>query len=877
MRELRAWLRRLAATMAFVNRHERDMDAELASHLQMHIDDNIRAGMSPEEARRDALIRLGGLEQVKELYRSRRRVPFLQHIAQDLQFSVRVLRKSPTFFAAAIITLALGIGVNAAIFSVVNAVLLRPLPFPRGDRLMLLWATNTKSGDREDVASYPDFETWKAQSSSFDAMGAFTSRGVTLSGGARPELVPSIQVTPGFFEMLDVQVAAGRSFVAGDDVPGGPPVALLSDSGWKEFFGGRPDVVGRTISANEQLRTIVGILPPGFRFSPLEQEQIYLPIAREGNRNHGYLRVVGRLKAGVDPGSAQAEMSLLANRIAVQYPKSNANVGVNVVPLLDALVGHELRLGLLVFLGVVALVLLIACTNVANLMLARNASRERELSLRLALGAGRWRVFQQLLTESLVLALTGGMLGLLLAYFSTQLLVALLSGGIEIPRVQQTRIDGWVLLFTLAVSSLTGIIFGVVPATCGSPVDLSASLREAPRAVSEGIRGRRARAVLIIAETALALVLLAGAGLLLKTLATWRGTSPGFSSQNILTVDVWLPPRRFAVQQTRTVFFQQAHSRLKTIPGVSAAAFVADLPLNGGSDSLGFRVIGRPSEKPSNALFNVVSADYFTTMGIPIRAGRDFTRDETASSPGVVVINESARRRFWPDADPIGQQITVDGDTPLTVVGVVGDVRQSSLGSIPRPEIFLNALQPGPDWPWSTLVVRATTDPNSIAGAVKDVVSSVDAAVPVIRVRPLDDVLASTLARPRAFSTLLALFAFLAVLLAAVGLYGVVSYSVSQRKHELGIRLALGATRADVVRLVLKQGTVYAALGALLGVGGAVAFMQVLTTVMPGAPPRDLALVAEVSLALLLVALMATYLPARRGSRLDPVVALRSE
>ena len=876
MRQLRGWLRRLAATMA-PNRHESDMDAELASHLQMHIDDNIRAGMSPADARRDALIRLGGLEQMKELYRSRRSVPFLQHLAQDLRFSVRVLRKSSTFSAAAIVTLGLGIGVNAAIFSVVNAVLLRPLPFPRADRLMLLWATNTKSGDREDVASYPDFEAWRAQTSSFDAMAAFTSRGVTLSGGVRPQLVPSIQVTPGFLEMLDVQVAAGRSFLAGDDLPGAPPVALLSDSGWKELFGGRPDVLGRTISANEQLRTIVGVLPPGFRFSPLEQEQIYLPIPRESNRNHGYLRIVGRLKSGVDPHSAQAEMSLVASRIAAQYPKTNAHVGVNIVPLVDALVGRQLRLGLLVFLGVVALVLLIACTNVANLVLARNASRERELSLRLALGAGRWRVFQQLLTESIVLALAGGALGLLLAYFGTQLLVALLSGGIDIPRVQQTRIDAWVLLFTLVLSSLTGILFGVVPAMFGPPADLNASLREAPRILSEGIRGRRVRAILIIAETALALVLLAGAGLLLKTLATWRGTSPGFSSQNVLTVDLWLPSRRFAVQQTRTLFFQETRSRLRTVPGVSAMAFVADLPLNGGSDSLGFRVIGHPSDKSSSALFNVVSADYFTTMGIPIRAGRDFTDDETASFPGVVVINESAARRFWPDENPLGQQITVDGDTPLTVVGVVGDVRQSSLGSIPRPEIFLNALQPGPDWPWSTLVVRTTTDPVSITGAVKDVISSVDGEVPVIRVKTLDDVLASTLSRPRAFTTLLGLFAFLAVLLAAVGLYGVVSYSVSQRTHELGIRLALGATRADVVRLVLKQGTMYTALGAVSGIGGAVAFMRVLTTVMPGAPPRDLTVVIEVSAVLLLVALVAAYVPARRGSRVDPVVALRSE
>jgi putative ABC transport system permease protein len=859
------------------NRHDRDMDAELASHLQMHVDDNIRAGMAPAEARRDALIRLGGLEQMKELHRDRRGVPFLQHLAQDVRFGIRVLRKSPTFTAAAVVTLALGIGVNAAIFSVVNAVLLRPLPFPRADRLMLLWATNTKSGDREDVASYPDFEAWRAQASSFDAMAAFTARGVTLSGGARPEMVASIQVTPGFFELLGVPIAAGRSFLAGDDVPGAAPVALLSDSAWKELFGGRPDVVGRTVRANEQLCTIVGILPPGFRFSPLEQEQIYLPITRETSRNHGFLRIIGRLKDGADALSAQAEMDLVANRIAAQYPKTNANVGVNIVPLVDALVGRQLRLGLLVFLGVVGIVLLIACTNVANLMLARNASRERELSLRLALGAGRWRIGQQLLTESIVLALAGGVLGLLLAYFSTQLLVALLSGGIEIPRVQQTRIDQWVLLFTLTVSTLTGILFGVVPAIVGAPADLNASIREATRSVTEGARGRRVRALLMIAETALALVLLAGAGLLVKTLAAWRGTSPGFTSQNVLTFDLSLPERKFAVPEERFRFVHDVPARLQTMPSVASSAFVADLPLNGGSDSLGFRILGRPSAKGSSALFNVVTADYFKTMGIPVRAGRDFVPTDTAAAPGVVVINESAARRFWPDENPIGQQIVVNKNVPLTVVGVVGDVRQSSLGSTPRPEIFLNALQPGPDWPWLTLVVRSTTDPASIAGSLKELVSSVDIDVPVIRVRPLDDVLASTLARPRAFTMLLSLFAFLAVLLAAVGLYGVVSYSVSQRTHELGIRIALGATRADVIRLVLRQGTLYTSVGAVLGLGGAIAFMRVLTTVMPGAPPRDLILVIEVSALLLLVALAASYVPARRGARVDPVVALRSE
>jgi putative ABC transport system permease protein len=415
-----------------------------------------------------------------------------------------------------------------------------------------------------------------------------------------------------------------------------------------------------------------------------------------------------------------------------------------------------------------------------------------------------------------------------------------------------------------------------VPAIVGAPADLNASLRETARSVTEGARGRQVRALLMIAETALALILLAGAALLLKTLGTWRNTSPGFTTANILTVDLRLPARKFAVQETRALFIKEVHDRLQSIPGIASTAFVADLPLNGDSDSLGFQVVGRPS-KHLNALFNVVSADYFTTIGVPVRSGRDFTASDTAASPAVVVINESAARRFWPDENPLGHSIDTGDDVPRMVVGVVGDVRQSSLGSIPRPEIFLNALQPGPNWPWLTLVVRTTTDPALVAGLLKDLVSSADIAVPVIRVRPLEDVLAGTLARPRAFTMLLTLFAFLAVLLAAVGLYGVVSCSVSQRIHELGIRLALGATRADVVRLILRQGTLYTVVGAAIGLGGAIAFMRMLTAVMPGAPPRDLPLVIEVSALLLLVALVASYFPARRAARVDPVIALRSE
>jgi len=853
------------------------MGMELESHLQLHIDDNIRAGMTPEQARRDALIHLGGLEQAKERHRDRRGLPVIQHLVQDVRFGARILRTSPAFTLAAILTLGLGIGANAAIFSVVNAVLLRPLPFLHAERLMFVWATNTKSGDREDVASYPDFEAWRSQTASFDAMAAFTARGVTLAEGTRPELVASLQVTPGFFELLEVPVVLGRSFVPGDDLPGAPPVAILSDSAWKEHFGGRRDVIGRSIRANEQSRTIVGILPPGFKLMPSEDQQIYLPLTREDNRNHGFLRVIGRLRNGADRGSAQAEINVVAGRISAQFPKSNANVGVNIVPLVDALVGSDMRKGLLLFLGVVALVLLIACTNVANLVLARNASRERELSLRLALGAGRWRIFQQLLTESMVVALAGGTLGLLLAKWGNALLVAMLSHGLPIPRLELTRIDEWVVVFTLIVSAATGILFGVVPAFLGASPDLNPSLREASRTVTEGRRGRRIRAALIVAETALALVLLAGAGLLLKTLTTWRGTPPGFNPANVLVVDVLLPPKKFAAPQPRSLFVEGLQTRLTQLPGVESAALVADLPMNGGSDHLGFRVIGRTSEKPPGALFNIVSAGYFHTMGIPIHAGREFSPDDKLGSAGVIVINDAARRRFWPDEDPIGRQITVDDDIALTIVGVVGDVRQSSLGTLPKPEIFLNALQPGPGWPWFSVVVRSTSESSAIATSVQDAVGSYERDVPAQRIKQLEDVLADTLARPRVLTMLLGVFAALAVVLAAIGLYGVVSYSVAQRKHELSVRVALGASRADLLGLVLRQGAFYSISGVVLGLAGAIAFMRLLSALLPGAEPNDGWIVAQVSAFLVVVALTACYLPAHRGSRVDPIVALRNE
>jgi putative ABC transport system permease protein len=860
-------------------RRDRELTEELESHLAFHVEDNLRAGMTPEAARRDALLKLGGVESVKEQVRDRRGVPVLEHLARDFRFGVRMLRKDPSFTAIAVLTLALGIGANTAIFSVVNAVLLRPLPFPQAENLVLVWAT---SADRpNDVASYPDFEDWKAHGRSFESMAAFTTRGVILEGGDRSESVEAIQATPGFFETLRIQPALGRAFRPEEAEAGASHVALLSDGAWKSRFASRPDIVGQTLRANESTFTIVGVMPPGFKFSPDGVEQIYTPLARDPSRNHGFLRVLGRLRSRVPLARAQAEMNVIASRLAKEYPKTNDGVGARVVPLVTAMVGKG-RTGLLIFLGVVAVVLVIACINVAALMSARSATRQRELTVRAALGASRRRLLQQLLTESTLLALAGGLLGLLLASWGTRLLVALLAQSFPIPRLENTHIDGWVLLFTLVLSLATGILFGSVLAVPAASPDLNEVLRESSRTATEGAGGRRARSILVIAEVSLALVLLSGAGLLLKSLLVLRNTAPGFETENLLAAGFTLPKDRFSNDTERWRFHDELLERVEKLPGVRSAALVANLPMGGGSDSQGFHIVGQPdpADGTFKANFNIVSAGYFFTMGIPVRAGRELTAEDSANAPGVVVVNQTAARTFWPGGDALGKQITVPGvgvNSVLTVVGVTGDVRQTGLGTTPQPEIFLNSAQPGPPWFWRVLVVRTTGDPAALAEPIRSLAHSLYRDVPIVKLQTMDDILSGTLAQPRVYALLLGFFASLALVLAAVGLYGVVSYTVTQRLHELGIRMALGAERGDVVRLVLRQGLGLTLAGTVIGLAGGLAVTQLLTHALPGVQSGDPMMFAAIVLLLTGVALTASYLPARRGSRVEPVVTLRYE
>jgi predicted permease len=883
MRQLRAACVRLVSLFDR-GRLDRELAAELESHVAMHVDDNLRAGMTAVEARRQALLKLGGVAQVTERCRERRGLPGLENLIRDLRFAARMLLRNPGFSAVAVLTLGLGIGANTAIFSVVNAVLLRPLPFPHSERLVLLWATDAESGRSEDVTSYPNFADWKARSRSFERMAAFTTRRMTIADSRQTELAGAVQATPGFFEMLGVAPALGRTFRPDEGESGAPPVALLSDSAWKRSFGGRQDILGKSLRANEQTYTIIGVMPPDFRFAldTQQPERIYVPLLRDPERNHGFLIVLGRLRPGVGLAAAQAEMDVITGSLEKQFPTFNRGTGSRVVPLVDALAGR-VRTGLLLLLGVVTLVLLIACVNVANLLLARNASRQRELALRAALGAGRARLLQQSMAESTVLALAGGALGLLLASWTARLLVRLLTQSFQIPRIESTATDGWVLGFAFLISLATGLLFGAVFAPVSASSQLDRSLRESGRTTTGGVKGRRLRGALVVIETALALVLLAAAGLLLKNLWALRSTAPGFETKNLLTVGLQLPKSRYAKAPERWRFFASLLARAESMPGVRSAALVTSLPLGDGADSLQFHIVGRPDPAPDtgfSANFNIVSPGYFRTMAIPVRSGRELTKSDTAGAPAVIVINETAARRFWPGLDPVGRAITLPEAGPLTVIGVTADVRQRSLGSAPQPEIFLNQLQPAPDWLGMTLVLRTQSDPALLAGAVKDLPRSIDRDVPAADVRTLDAVLSASLAEPSLYTLLVGAFAALALALSAVGLYGVVSYTVTQRTAELGIRLALGAERSALVRLVVRQGLGLALAGTAIGLVAAIAVARLLARLLPSpqsTQPGDPLTLAAVAALLLSVALAAAWLPARRASRVDPTVALRYE
>jgi len=800
-------------------------------------------------------------------------------LLQDMRYGLRILVKNPGFTVVAVVTLALGIGANTAIFSLVNGVFLRPLGYKRSGRLVFVAATNRRLGSRLDVTSYPDFADWRAQNHVFSGLAAYRPQTYDLSGGSLPERIRGVRISEDLFPLLEEKPVLGRAFLPEEYQPGKNHVVLVGDGLWRQLFGTDPGLIGRTLKLNDEIYTVIGILPPGFAFPPNEHASLYTPLVPDAQRGHGWLWAVGRLETGISLMQAQAEMDTIARRLERQYPKTDKGQGVNVMPLQEHVVG-DLRPAFLVFVCGVGMVLLIACANCANLMLGRATARSRELAVRAALGAGRKRLIRQLLTESVLLSLLGGASGLLLAIWGVDFLVGLLKRDFPIQRLDNIHIDGWVLGFAFLVSLLTGVFFGLAPALAASRADLNESLKEGGISSTRSPRPVQLRSLLVMSEVALAVVLLAGAGLMIRSFLLLSRVQTGVDTRNVLALDFTLYESRYAQPHVRTRFLQQVAERVRTLPGVRSASWVADLPLTDNTDSLGFSIAGRPDPGPETqreARFNVVGPGYLQTLGIPLLRGRDLTGRDTTAAPGVVLINQAMVKRFWPDEDPLGKQITLDGKSFFSIVGVVGNVHQLGQASEASPEFYLSYLQDPVDWPYRTLVVRTAADPLKLTDLVKQAVWSVNKDQPVSNIRTMEQVLARSVAQPRDFMLLIGAFAALALGLAAVGIYGVVSYSVSQRTHEVGVRLALGAERLDVLRLVVGQGMALTGIGLGIGVGGALALTRFLSSFLYGVRPTDPLAFALVAFSLAIVALLACYIPARRAARVDPIVALRHE
>ena len=801
---------------------------------------------------------------------------------QDLRYGMRVLLKQRGFTLVAALALALGIGANTAIFSVVNAVLLRPLPFPEPGRLLVVWTDHRARGGPEvEWASPEEFEDWRGQNSVFERMAGYTGWGPTLTGQGEPEQLSGAAVSADMFPLFGVEPALGRGFLPEEDRRGAERVVVLGHGLWQRRFGADPGVIGRVITLGGEGHTVVGVMPAGFK-SPLQPRaelwRTLRPALGPGcGRGCIVLRVVARLRPGVPLERARAEMSTIARRLEAQYPDSQKGVGVALVPLHDQLV-RGVRPALLVLLVTVGLVLLISCANVASLTLAQATARAREVAVRLALGAGRGRVARQLLTESLLLALVGAAAGLLLAFWMVDLLKAFSPPGT--PRLDEVRIDARVLGFTLVIGLVTGLVFGLVPALQTSKPHLNQALKEGGKGTSAGARSRRLRQTIVVAEVALALTLLVGAGLLLKSFVRLQRVDPGFNSRGILTATIGLPRTGYPERRQITAFYGQLIERLKALPGVQAAGAVSDLPLGGGASDVSFVVQGRPLPPPGQrpaAWYNSVTTDYFRTMGVRLLRGREFGERDSEQAPRAVIISETMARRFFPDEDPIGKRLgNGEDDNWREIVGVVADVRHFGLDAEARPTMYFPDRQ-APSRGMSLVVRAGGGDPLALAGAVRGAVLALDPNLAVAGLGTLDALVSDSIATPRFVLLLIGAFAGVALLLAAVGIYGVMAYAVGERTHEIGVRMALGAQPGDVLRLVVGQGMTLVVAGVGLGLVGAFALTRLMATLLFQVSATDPLIFASVPAVLAGVALLACYLPARRATRVDPLVALRYE
>jgi predicted permease len=880
---VRAALLRLVGSFRS-RRSERDLSAELESHLQLHIDDNLRAGMTPEQARRAALIALGGVEQTKERYRDRRGLPMLESMVRDLRYGVRTLMKDRGFTAAGVLILGLGIGVNSAIFTVVNAVVLRPLPFAGADRIVRLWHTPPPTlfaGSPSFPLSPANFVDWEEQNQVFDRMAIYRGVRQILTGSGEPDAVIAVRASADFLPILGLSPTIGRGFTRDDDRAGGPRTALLSNAFFASRFGGDASIIGQTILLNRVPHVVIGVVPDAPVF--INRAQIYVPLAwtpaeRAVRSNHNYL-AIAKLTPGVDVARAQADLTAIADRLALEYPEDNTGWGALVLPLQDDMIGN-VRSSLMLLLGAVALVLLIACANVANLMLVRTHGRAKEIALRGALGAGRLRIVQQLLAEGLVLGVAGGVVGFAAAYYAVDVLKV--TFGTALPRVGEVVVDTRVLTFTAIVALATGLVSAFAPAWQLTGRDANDALKTGPGRGSTSGGDGRVRHLLVASEVALALMLLVGAGLLMRSLSGLRAIDPGFDASNVLTATVDVPDAKYSTPEQRNQFFERALQNVRALPGVESAAWVDTLPLQGGSTQY-VVVDGMPPMKESEmpvVAVRLTSPGYFHTARIQMRAGRDFTEADGFGQPAVVIVSENTAKRFWPGDNPLGKRLTL---TMMTkdVAEVVGVVREVKTGSLDASEtdsetaIYAPAAQFA--YGGSTLTVRTRIDPRDLTRSVIAAIQRVDPEQPVLDIATLDEVVEESLGpRPLAMM-LLAVFAALALVLASVGIYSVLAYTVRQRVREIGIRIALGAPVGGVLRLVVVEGLKPTLVGVALGLVLAAALVRVMTTLLYGVSQYDPRTFGAVALIMLAVGMVATLVPAYRAARVDPIVTLRAE
>ncbi len=876
----RTWLSPQSASQEF--------DHELQTHLELLTEENVRRGMTPEEASRAARLRLGGHTQLKETNRELRGLPMLETFFQDARFAFRMLRKNPGFTAVAVLTLALGIGANTAIFSVVYAVLLKPLPYTNPEQLFTAFQANKQLGIAETGCSYLNFEEWRAQNHVFSEMAGNVAHQLTLTGRVEPTIVKTSVVTPEFFALLDVKPVAGRIFFPPDGKQGAPPVVLVSEDLWRGRFGADPKIVGTSIDLDKRPFTVVGIIPAAFRtpFFTTKQE-VWIPLVQDPVfntrmplRGAHLLPVIGRLKPGVSVAQAQAEMDAISARLAAEFPAENSGWTVRLVPLQKEIVG-DVKTGLMVLLGAVGLVLLIACANIANLLLSRATSRSKEIAVRTALGAGRARIIRQLLSETTVLGLLGGAVGIALAYWGVKALSSLLPSSL--PQMNPIRVDYSVLGFALLLSAIAGVAFGLVPAMFAANADIQSTLRESVR-TGESRNRRRARSFLAAGEISLALVLLVAAGLLLRSFSKLMSVSRGFDVQHIVKADISLPQFQYSKPQQWTAFSDELLTRIQSDPGLQDSAIAVPRPIADLRVTLPFEIVGSPPLSASAAASRTtsyvsISPGYFHVMSIPFLSGRLFDQRDIMSSPNVTIISKAMAQRYFPNQDPLGKRITFGfppaPGTMHEIVGIVSDVRDDSLGQDPRPMVYVPYAQ-APFW-GANVVVKSTLSASSVAATIRQEVRKIDKDLPVTDVAMMPDLIDASVAQPRFRTFLLGLFAAMALVLAATGIFGVISYSVSRRTNEIGIRVALGASRGTILRMVLRETLVLTFAGLAVGLPCALAASRLLGNMLFGVSASDPATVAIVAITLAAVAALAGYVPARRAMRVDPMVALRYE